>query len=48
MSVAVGATYDFTITDTYNLHRRVNHHLSVRDRRRAVAVGCLPPSQCSR
>jgi two-component system sensor histidine kinase PrrB len=23
MSVAVGATYDFTITDTYNLHRRV-------------------------
>jgi len=36
MSVAVGATYDFTITDTYNLHRG-HHHLSVRDRAAAVA-----------
>ena len=49
MSVAVGATYDATIADTNNLHRRVSDHLFVRDRgcdRRSA--GCSPRSRSGR
>ena len=49
MSVAVGATYDATIADTNNLHRRVIMICSVRDRRgRGGWAGCWPRSRCGR
>ena len=49
MSVAVGATYDATIADTNNLHRRVLIICSLRHRRRHRRwAGCLRRSRCAR